>query len=584
MTAAQKFRIRLRNAAGVGCLLAAAGPLRPSAQAQVMAPRASTNRVENAFPFAERMPRPDMDGGDREGGPPGGGRGGPGSEPVKEVAAEYDRNGDGWLNRAERAEARAVLKANPGTQRRMRRPGGGSSSTETPEAGTALTPGDVEIYPDAPLYDIGIIRTFFLTFENDDWEEELEDFHNTDVKVPATLVVDGKTYPNVGVNFRGNSSYDMVQRGWKRSFALSMDLADSKQKLYGYRNLNLLNANGDASLMRTALTREIGRHYLPMPQVNWVRVVVNGESWGLYVNQQQQDKIFLSEQFDTKKGYRWKVPGSPNARGSLNDMGEDLETYRSIFELKSKEDLRAWVSLMLLCRTLDGAEPDQVESRLGTMLDLDGALRFLALENVLVNNDGYWTRASDYMLYLHPNGKFYILPYDYNETLLEEGQGPGGGRGGPPPFMNEGLQGEGAAPGAAAMRFAGPGGGFGGRGGGQQAGGITLDPLVSAERSDRPLASRLLAVPELRTRYLQYVREIAEQWLDPEVLGPLISKYDKLIDADIWDDTRKLESYEAYMEQVDLDPEGEGILGFAAKRRAFLLEHEAVKAVPAGQD
>ncbi|MDF7809376.1 CotH kinase family protein [Pontiellaceae bacterium B12219] len=510
------------------------------------------------------------------GGPPGGGRGGPGSVPDQEMVSIYDQNRDGWLNHAERAEARTAVKADAGAggnRRRMGPPGRGraENNSEVPEAGLMLSPDDVASYPDAPLYDTEILRTFFLTFENDDWEEELEDFKKTDVKVPATLVVDGRTYSNVGVKFRGNSSYDMVQRGKKRSFALTMDMADPEQNLGGYRNLNLLNSNGDASLMRLALTREISQHYLPMPKANWVRVVVNGESWGIYVNQQQQDKIFFDEQFGTKKGSRWKVPGSPNARGSLNDMGEDLEVYREVYELKSKEDLRAWVSLILLCQTLDAATPDQVEGRLATMLDLDGVLRFLALENVLVNSDGYWTRASDYMIYLDPSGMFHILPYDYNETLMEESGGPGGGRGGgggrrgPPPGnmgrpgnMNARMDQQAQRPGPPP-------------GSGHEAGGTTLDPLAVAERDDRPLASRLLAVPELRERYLQYVHEIAEQWLDPEVLGPMISRYDALIDADVLADTRKLETYEAYRKQVDLNPEGDGILGFAAKRRAFLL-------------
>ncbi|QBG49115.1 hypothetical protein EGM51_17560 [Verrucomicrobia bacterium S94] len=85
----------------------------------------------------------------------------------------------------------------------------------------------------------------------------------------------------------------------------------------------------------------------------------------------------------------------------LNDMGEELDVYREIFELKSGEDLRAWVSLILLCHTLDGVESDQVEAKSGSLLDIGGALRFLALENVLVNNDGYWARA----LYLIPAGR-----------------------------------------------------------------------------------------------------------------------------------------------------------------------------------
>ena len=57
----------------------------------------------------------------------------------------------------------------------------------------------------------------FLEFDNQDWEAELQDFHGTDVEVPATLTMDGKKYPNVGVHFRGMSSYMGVPAGSKRS-------------------------------------------------------------------------------------------------------------------------------------------------------------------------------------------------------------------------------------------------------------------------------------------------------------------------------------------------------------------------------
>ena len=33
------------------------------------------------------------------------------------------------------------------------------------------------------------------------------------------------------------------------------------------------------------------------------------------------------------------------------------------------------------------------------MLDVDGALKFLALDVALVNSDGFWARASDYSIY-----------------------------------------------------------------------------------------------------------------------------------------------------------------------------------------
>src|SRR5262245_43327144 len=51
----------------------------------------------------------------------------------------------------------------------------------------------------------GTLRAIFLEFERDDWEQELAAFWHTDVELPATLTMDGKTYPDVGVSFRGNN-------------------------------------------------------------------------------------------------------------------------------------------------------------------------------------------------------------------------------------------------------------------------------------------------------------------------------------------------------------------------------------------
>src|SRR5678810_669592 len=82
---------------------------------------------------------------------------------------------------------------------------------------------------------------------------------------------------------------------------------------------------------------------------------------------------------------------------------------------------------------LDKTPPDRTEAELAPLLDIDGTLKFLALEVALVNTDGYWTRASDYNIYLDGQGRVHVLPHDMNEGFEEEGGGPGGaGRGGPP--------------------------------------------------------------------------------------------------------------------------------------------------------
>ena len=213
-----------------------------------------------------------------------------------------------------------------------------------------MNPGDVKHYPDASLYDPSVLRTFFITFENPAWESELVIFNNTDVDVPATVVVDGITYSDVGIHFRGNSSFG-VGDGYKRSLNLSFDFIHEDQEIDGYNTLNFLNANGDPTLLRSVLSLHIAREYIPAPKANLVQVVINGENWGVYANQQQFNKDFLEENFETRKGTRWKIPQGGGSVGGFQYQDEDVASYQGSFQIKSKDDPEAWKAIIGLAQT-----------------------------------------------------------------------------------------------------------------------------------------------------------------------------------------------------------------------------------------
>ena len=478
--------------------------------------------------------------------PPGfNGRGGRGQfmrgmpQTDRKIVKDFDKNGDQRLDRAERVAASEWLRTqgNGGFGRF-----GGRGRTANPEQGIRLKPSDVRSYPAAPLYDKATLRTMFLTFESGDWAEELAAFYRTDVDVPASVIVDGKTYPDVGVHFRGNSSYRAVPQGLKHSLNLSFDFAHPHQEIGGYRTLNLLNSNNDATFVRTMLYSEIARHYLPIALTNYMRVVINGESWGIYVNAQQFNKDFLRDWFNESKGARWKVPGSPRGRGGLEYLGDDITAYKGIYEIKTDDDAESWKAFINLCKVLNTTPVDKLEAALNPILDIDGALKFLALDVAFVNSDGYWTRASDFNIYRDPRGKFHILPHDFNEGFGGEAGGPafGGGLMGTP----------------------------------------DLDPLVGLDDARKPLRSRLLAVPVLRQRYLAYVHDIADRWLDWRVVQPLVRQWQSLIEPDVTVDTRKIYSTEAFYADVGdsagtPQPAPENTLrGFIERRRTYLLGAE----------
>jgi hypothetical protein len=250
---------------------------------------------------------------------------------------------------------------------------------------------------------------------------------------------------------------------------------------------------------------EAARELMPAPKANYVRLVINGENWGIYPNVEQINKTFLKEWFKTEEGVRWKVPGSPRGRGGLEFWGDDPTQYKSTYEIKGKDDPKAWAALIRLAKVLNTTPADKLESELSGLLDIDGTLRFLAIDNTLVNNDGYWVRASDYAIFLDPGGKFHILIYDVNEA------------------------------------FGGVGGGFP-----MDAGPAGPDPLSGLNDSTKPLRSKLLAVPALRAKYLAYTRQIAEKWLDWKSLEPITARYRALISGEVKADNHKIYSFNEF--------------------------------------
>jgi spore coat protein CotH len=245
---------------------------------------------------------------------------------------------------------------------------------------------------------------------------------------------------------------------------VSVDFSDKQARVLGVKTLNLLNSNGDPSFLRAVLYSHLARAYLPAPNVNLVRVVINGENWGVYANAEQFNKDFLKKWFPKAEGVRWKVPGSPRGGGGLVYQGEDPAAYQRQYEIKTEnpeQAKRGWTALIKLCRTLKETPADQLEAALAGQLDVDGALRFLAVENATMNSDGYWIRASDFCLFLDEGGVFHVIPHDMNECF-QSGGGPGApgagrrGRGGP--------GGPGGGPGEPGPGFGPPPGGRGPRG------------------------------------------------------------------------------------------------------------------------
>jgi hypothetical protein len=241
----------------------------------------------------------------------------------------------------------------------------------------------------------------------------------------------------------------------------------------------------------------------------------------VYANAQQFNKEFITDNFGTKKGTRWKIPQGGGTGGGFSYQGDDASRYNRTFQIKSKDEPEAWSALIDLAKTLDVTPTDSLEAALASRLDIDAYLRFLALDNVMVSGDAFFQRVSDYALYRGPDGRFHFIFHDANEML--------------------------------------------------STGRVQVSPLVGLNDTTKPIIAKVLAVPALRAKYLGYVKEIAEKSLDWNTIGPIVKQYHDLIADDVARDTRKLFSTEDFVRTTADDPESGSLRGFFEGRRAFLL-------------
>jgi hypothetical protein len=409
------------------------------------------------------------------------------------------------------------------------------------------------------FYDQTVLRTIVLEFSQRDWWSQLEANYQDRENIPATLIMDGVAYEGVGVRFRGNTSYMMIGNSQKKSFNIEIDYTIEDQRLMDYKTLNLINCANDPTFMREVLYSNICRRQIPSARANFIKLVINGENWGIYANIQQLNAEFIEDWFPSNEGIRWRAEGRMGAPGgggggddgqipeprranltgsdvvltepgggwgggfgdgsaALTWQGSDSTIYEQVYELKSTAQDDPWIYLINTCDVLNNTDLEQLPDVLDTVLNVDRALWLCAFEIVFQDDDGYVNkRGSDYYIYYEPEtGRTHLIQYDGNECMNSSG------RTGWSLFYQ------------------------------------ADDPVV-------PLMYRLMAVDHYRQRYLAHVRTILENFLMEDVLWPRIGEYQNLIESEVESDNKKLYSTQAFFSGIS------ALKNFVKTRRSELL-------------
>ena len=353
--------------------------------------------------------------------------------------------------------------------------------------------------------------------------------------VPVTVLSEGQAWSHVGMRYKGNSSL-MVSRmsdNGKVPFRLDFDRYEEdvpeiqNQRFHGFAELTFSSNFSDDSQLRELLATEVLRDRgVPAARAAFYRVFVDTgsgpEYWGLYTMvEDPDDGAMLEAQFGSSEGNLYK-PDGPGADWTRFDSEG--------FPKKTNEDVNDFSDVAGAIEALNAPADDPAtwRARLESVLEVDGFLRWLAVNTVLENWDAYGAISHNYYLYGDPsdNGRLYWIPWDHN-MAFGVGFGFGGRRGGAPGLGRAGAGGRaqelpgGPPPG---LRRGGPRGGVGfGLG--------TAGPDVLHEQvgQEWPLMYRLLADDVYATRYRELLSEAMEGAFDLDAFSARARELHELI-------------------------------------------------------
>ncbi len=236
----------------------------------------------------------------------------------------------------------------------------------------------------------------------------------------GSVTIEGETFPQVGIRYKGNGTILDAGESIKKSFKVDLDKFGQTKKFKSLKSLNLHCQVADPSKCREVFGYGIyASAGVPAPRTLFVEVSLSvgdriKNQWlGLYTLVEPIDKTFLTAHFEDGEGLLMKPEGLRDFpfRGEFKDYEQRLEPKRVA---KPDEKSRLFQVGKLVAQGSDQDFRDQIDS----LVDLDSYLRFLAATAFISNPDSFFSLAHNYYLYLDAKTrKFYFFPWDLDRAF-----------------------------------------------------------------------------------------------------------------------------------------------------------------------
>ena len=330
-------------------------------------------------------------------------------------------------------------------------------SPETPDnnqegGGEAVEQKDGTAY----VYDLEALPEIHLSFSLSEWNSLLSKYDrnpNTDDQVKCDVrFIKGEDEFNIkeaGIRLKGNTSrrrpegssgqmHKKDQTDWHHChFQLNLRkfIKDDEHKIKGIKKIALKWFKDDPMYVRELycydLFRRAGVWTASYSSYCRLFIHVEGDSkeayYGVYDMIEPVDDDFLKERrdkFSSTKGNLWKCRYGATLNDTGADIGADLDDgVEHTYELKTNTESldEAKAQLQDFITNLRSKSGGDFKSWISSHCDVPLLLKTYAVNVACGMWDDYWNNCNNYYIYFDSTEKssykFYLLPYDYDNTL-----------------------------------------------------------------------------------------------------------------------------------------------------------------------
>jgi len=232
------------------------------------------------------------------------------------------------------------------------------------------------------------------------------------------VIINGEQINKTGIRTKGiyTKMFTIINKADRFSFVMKFNEYTDKQKYHGLHMIDLNSNIIDPTSMKDAVTYDMCRYLdLPAPLCNFAKITVNGEYFGCYLVVEPVGKDFCKRSFGEDYGSLYK-PMHDLSYEKLFSYEEYNEIANKKFSLKKYNGIR---ELIKIKRSPFSNVSEAIESihngqNIEEHADVDSILKYLAVQVFAMNLDGLTgNTAHNYYLY-ESDGLLSLIPWDYD--------------------------------------------------------------------------------------------------------------------------------------------------------------------------